>query len=73
MMQIQGEGSTASFKYRGIIRTVYVISGEEGVRTLYSGLVAGLQRQLCFASIRIGLYDHIKQFYINALHGKNAI
>jgi hypothetical protein len=52
-----------------MIRTVYVISSEEGVRALYNGLVAGLQRQLCFASIRIGLYDNVKQTYINTLHG----
>ncbi|CAF96190.1 unnamed protein product [Tetraodon nigroviridis] len=35
----------------------------EGPRSLYNGLVAGLQRQLCFASIRIGLYDNVKNFY----------
>ncbi|KAG5844904.1 hypothetical protein ANANG_G00133110 [Anguilla anguilla] len=27
------------------------------------GLVAGLQRQMAFASIRIGLYDNVKNFY----------
>ncbi|TNN88632.1 Mitochondrial uncoupling protein 2 [Liparis tanakae] len=35
----------------------------EGPRSLYSGLVAGLQRQMSFASVRIGLYDSVKQFY----------
>ncbi|MEQ2190416.1 hypothetical protein XENOCAPTIV_013587 [Xenoophorus captivus] len=35
----------------------------EGPRSLYNGLVAGLQRQVCFASIRIGLYDNVKNFY----------
>lgn len=31
--------------------------------SLYNGLVAGLQRQMSFASVRIGLYDSMKQFY----------
>lgn len=35
----------------------------EGPRSIYSGLVAGLQRQMSFASVRIGLYDSVKQFY----------
>uniref|UniRef100_A0A1A7WTJ8 Dicarboxylate carrier UCP2 n=1 Tax=Iconisemion striatum TaxID=60296 RepID=A0A1A7WTJ8_9TELE len=35
----------------------------EGLLSLYSGLVAGLQRQMSFASVRIGLYDSVKQFY----------
>ncbi|CAK6966726.1 mitochondrial uncoupling protein 2-like isoform X1 [Scomber scombrus] len=35
----------------------------EGPRSLYSGLVAGLQRQMSFASVRIGLYDTMKQIY----------
>lgn len=35
----------------------------EGPRSLYNGLVAGLQRQMAFASIRIGLYDNVKSFY----------
>lgn len=63
----------AQFKYRGIFRTVYVISREEGVRALYNGLVAGLQRQLCFASVRIGFYDSVKQIYINAFQAQGLV
>jgi len=40
-------------------------------RSLYNGLVAGLQRQMCFASIRIGLYDSIKVLYQNTVNGKH--
>jgi len=57
------------FKYRGLLRTVYVISAEEGVRSLYGGLAAALQRQLVFASIRLGYYDRVKQFYIENVYG----
>jgi len=58
------------FKYRGLLRTVYVISAEEGVRSLYGGLVAALHRQLIFASIRLGSYDKVKHFYIEKLYGR---
>ncbi|XP_032905918.1 mitochondrial brown fat uncoupling protein 1 [Amblyraja radiata] len=66
-LQIQGEaaschGST-SIKYRGVLGTVVTMVRTEGPLSLYSGLVAGLQRQMSFASIRIGLYDSVKQFY----------
>ena len=61
-LQIQGQrlqpGETA--KYKGLLNTVAVIIKEEGVRAPYKGLFAGLQRQMVYASLRIGLYDPIK-------------
>lgn len=67
-LQIQGErqGSVraaASAQYRGVLGTILTMVRTEGPRSLYSGLVAGLQRQMSFASVRIGLYDSVKQFY----------
>lgn len=50
-------------KYRGVFGTIITMVRTEGARSLYSGLVAGLQRQMSFASVRIGLYDSVKQFY----------
>ena len=47
-----------------------MISAEEGVRALYNGLIAGLHRQMCFASVRIGCYDSVKNMYITFFHGK---
>ena len=67
--QIQGEVKTptarknSALKYRGVFGTITTMVRTEGPRSLYSGLVAGLQRQMSFASIRIGLYDSVKQFY----------
>lgn len=68
--QIQGEarGSAATWsgsavKYRGVFGTIATMVRTEGPLSLYSGLVAGLQRQMSFASVRIGLYDSAKQFY----------
>jgi len=56
-----------NFKYRGVIGTIRTITREEGARALYNGLVPGLQRQMCFASVRIGLYDAVKDIYCEAL------
>lgn len=66
--QIQGENqglvrTAASAQYRGVLGTILTMVRTEGPRSLYNGLVAGLQRQMSFASVRIGLYDSVKQFY----------
>lgn len=67
-LQIQGESqglvrTSASAQYRGVLGTILTMVRTEGPRSLYNGLVAGLQRQMSFASVRIGLYDSVKQFY----------
>ncbi|XP_071352499.1 dicarboxylate carrier UCP2-like [Trachinotus anak] len=66
-LQIQGESRPSlegqKAKYRGVFGTICTMVKTEGPRSLYSGLVAGLQRQMSFASVRIGLYDTIKQVY----------
>lgn len=49
-------------------QTMTTIARQEGTRALYNGLSAGLQRQMCFASIRIGLYDGTKSFYQKLLN-----
>lgn len=66
-LQIQGEKTAAdaakNIRYRGVFGTISTMIRTEGPRSLYNGLVAGLQRQLCFASVRIGLYDNVRDFY----------
>ncbi|KAJ1120342.1 hypothetical protein NDU88_008514 [Pleurodeles waltl] len=66
-LQIQGESKSLSSRskaqYRGVFGTISTMVKTEGPRSLYRGLVAGLQRQMSFASVRIGLYDSVKQFY----------
>ncbi|KXJ09104.1 mitochondrial uncoupling protein 3 [Exaiptasia diaphana] len=74
-LQIQGEGTVMSniasgiktdnpnVRYRGMIGTMVTIAKTEGVKTMYKGLIPGIHRQLCFASIRIGLYDSVKKLY----------
>lgn len=73
-MQVQGEGgrvNASHFKYRGVLGTLVTLSKEEGPRALYKGIVPGLQRQLCFCTVRIGLYDSVKSFYVQLFNGKN--
>ncbi|XP_070684763.1 dicarboxylate carrier UCP2-like [Pempheris klunzingeri] len=66
-LQIQGESQSLldgqRMKYRGVFGTIFTMVKTEGPKSLYSGLVAGLQRQMSFASVRIGLYDTMKQVY----------
>ncbi|XP_034522247.1 mitochondrial uncoupling protein 3 isoform X2 [Ailuropoda melanoleuca] len=66
-LQIQGENQATQAaqrpQYRGVLGTILTMVRTEGPRSPYNGLVAGLHRQMSFASIRIGLYDSVKQFY----------
>ncbi|XP_076002078.1 dicarboxylate carrier UCP2-like [Genypterus blacodes] len=66
-LQIQGESKASldsqTVRYRGVSGTIITMVRTEGARSLYNGLVAGLHRQMSFASVRIGLYDSMKQFY----------
>lgn len=74
-LQLQGEKIVTptnlavkpELKYRGLIHALGLIAKEEGVRGLYKGLVPGLQRQLCFSSVRLGLYDEFKNMYLKVL------
>ena len=51
-LQVQGVGG----QYHGMLHCVRTMAVEEGVGSLFKGLTAGLQRQMVFASLRIGLY-----------------
>ena len=52
---------------RGVGGTLLNIARREGLSALYSGLVPGLQRQMAFSAIRIGLYDTVKVRYMEVL------
>ncbi|XP_077467507.1 dicarboxylate carrier UCP2-like [Stigmatopora argus] len=66
-LQIQGESKALARgqkpMYRGVFGTIFTIKNSEGVRGLYNGLIAGLHRQMGFASVRVGLYDTMKHLY----------
>lgn len=61
-LQVQGEAGAAQVK--GVLGTLTSLLRQEGFTALYSGIVPGLQRQMCFSAIRIGLYDTVKGKYI---------
>ncbi|KAL4231567.1 oxidative phosphorylation uncoupler [Mactra antiquata] len=50
-------------KSPGMFGTLSSICRNEGPKSMYSGLSAGLQRQMCFSSIRLGFYDDVKAHY----------
>ncbi|XP_039252123.2 dicarboxylate carrier UCP2-like [Styela clava] len=54
---------------KGAMQTIISNVKKSGARSLYSGLSAGLQRQIGFCSVRIGFYDNVKNFYVNLLPG----
>ncbi|KAK5638694.1 hypothetical protein RI129_012989 [Pyrocoelia pectoralis] len=79
-LQIQGEtqalvqnGTISVLRTRqhGLASTIINMVRSEGGRSLYKGLSAGLQRQMCFASVRIGFYDNFKHFYTQLFSGNN--
>ena len=74
-LQLQGEGTTSvtkALKYRGLFGTILTVAKEEGPRALYSGLAPGLQRQICFCTVRLGFYDHVRNSYVQLLGGKTT-
>lgn len=47
-------------KYRGLLGTVGTIAREEGLRSLWKGVVPGLHRQCLFGGLRIGMYEPVR-------------
>lgn len=47
-------------KYKGMFHALQTIVQEEGLRSLWKGIFAGLQRQIVFAGLRIGLYGPVR-------------
>lgn len=52
-------------KYRGMLGTVATIGKEEGLASLWKGVVPGLHRQCLFGGLRIGLYDPVSLFNLS--------
>ena len=51
-------------KYRGLLGTVGTIAREEGLRSLWKGIVPGLHRQCLCGGLRIGMYEPVGWFQI---------
>lgn len=46
--------------YRGLLGTCATVAREEGIGSLWKGLGPGLQRQVIYGGLRIGLYEPVK-------------
>ncbi|KAL9273014.1 Mitochondrial uncoupling protein 1-like protein [Drosera capensis] len=64
---VEGDGMGLP-KYRGMLGTVATIAREEGLSSLWKGVVPGLHRQCLFGGLRIGLYEPVKTFYVGKDH-----
>ncbi|GAB2277856.1 Matrilysin [Dionaea muscipula] len=64
---VEGDAMTLP-KYRGMLGTVTTIAREEGLSSLWKGIVPGLHRQCLFGGMRIGLYEPVKSFYVGKDH-----
>jgi hypothetical protein len=49
------------------VKTVKTIAAEEGTTSLFAGLTAGLQRQMIFSGLRVGLYFEIRNWITGPL------
>lgn len=54
-------------KYVGLIGTTRTVVADEGVLALWKGLSAGLQRQIIFSGIRVGLYQPVRDYICGPL------
>jgi len=63
-LQIQGARAAGTQpKYKGFMHCFTTVVSEEGPQGLWKGLVPGLLRQSVFASLRIGLYEPVRNLY----------
>lgn len=51
-------------KYKGMLGTVGTIAREEGLASLWKGIVPGLHRQCLFGGLRIGLYEPVMSCFL---------
>ena len=70
---VRAESGAAAILSRpnpGLVGTIVQGVRANGFFSLYGGIAAGLQRQVAFCGVRIGLYDNVKEFYQHLLSGK---
>ncbi|KAK9727158.1 hypothetical protein RND81_05G262500 [Saponaria officinalis] len=59
-------GGGGPAKYRGMFGTIKTIAREEGLPSLWKGVIPGLHRQFLYGGLRISLYDPFKIFFVGA-------
>jgi hypothetical protein len=60
-LQMDGEGTMAERRYRGVVHAARSLYGEEGMSGLYRGYGASMCRELSYSGIRMGLYEPTKE------------
>ena len=55
-------------QYRGLLHVLSSMVRDEGLTVPWRGVSAGIQRQMAFAPIRIGLYEPVRNFYVGENH-----
>jgi solute carrier family 25 uncoupling protein 8/9 len=68
-LQNQVAGPGGKLEYKGLLDVLAKQFKYEGVTSPWKGVSAGVQRQMAFAPIRIGLYGPVKDFYMNGKSG----
>jgi solute carrier family 25 uncoupling protein 8/9 len=72
MTRVLTSGTSGLAQPTGLSGTLMHMVRTEGLASCWNGIIPGLQRQCVFASIRIGLYDNVKDFYSDKFGVKNS-
>lgn len=59
-LQIQGEAGRATKQYNGISGVIKTVASEEGFGAFYKGIGAACMREASYTSLRLGLYEPMK-------------
>ncbi|EGV63909.1 Mitochondrial dicarboxylate transporter [Yamadazyma tenuis] len=59
---------TASKPGQSLVSMVYQIITKEGFFKIYSGLTASLLRQATYSTVRFGVYEYLKDSYVDTYH-----
>jgi hypothetical protein len=70
-VRLQTEAASATKKYTSMLGTIATVGREEGIGSLYKGIVPGVQRQVVFGGIRLGLYDPVRDAIKGLVCGAN--
>jgi solute carrier family 25 uncoupling protein 8/9 len=70
-MQLQNKAT--GIKYTNAFQCMGTIAKEEGALALWKGLAPGILRQMVFASIRIGLYEPVRNVYHGGKQGDPSL
>lgn len=66
-LQLQKVAEGEKPRYSGLFGTAKTIAAEEGATALFGGLMPGLQRQVLFAGLRVGLYIPVRNIITGPL------